>query len=103
MHRKSQNTFCFVTDEHLSLALAGNVLLRIEKEIPPISLYSTTKYDLGWILSQIKLKYNNSNSILVLGNTTRTERETEKIGGEYIYIGRSSDLENFANGIIKMN
>ena len=56
------------------MALARLVFLGLNDVIPAKSIYSTTKYDSHWVLSEIQLKYGIKShyTVLASSNTTRS-------------------------------
>lgn len=71
--------FLCVTDEHLSLALARNVVFGINRILSAKSLYATTKFNLEWVLSEIRLKYGKLPRYFVLGDSDATLQAAKKV------------------------
>lgn len=67
-----------LSDDHLSIVLARLVALDLIDKIPPQNIYSTTKFDAGWILGEIKARMGEHHSYRVLGRSGHLERAVER-------------------------
>lgn len=83
---------CYLTDEHLSLALARNLVFGLGEYIHPNALYSTTKFDTSWVLSEIQAKYGKRTRYLVLGATKALRTLCEKLGCDFAHVSSVSEL-----------
>lgn len=70
---------CVVSDQHMCLALATLTVLGLNSILPEHWIYSTTKFDFDWVLSQVKLNYQTLHKMYVLGNSILTEKSAEKV------------------------
>lgn len=79
MCRDEALELCFLSNDHLSLALARLVYLGINDVVRAKSLYSTTKYDSHWVMSEIRLKYGAAASYTVLAASNITKFNALKV------------------------
>jgi hypothetical protein len=91
---------CYVTDEHLCLALARNIVFKTCRIISPSSLYTTTKYGLEWVLGQIRATYEpKCSNFVLIGSSNTTSLVARKTGWRYEECKGPSDLSSMIHKI----